>query len=130
MPELEQLLAKARARNELEAVSGVLIYSRGSFVQYLEGPAPSVERVYRRILGDPMHHHIFEVLREPIETREFAEWHMAFAPSRTSGLALRFPLGERLERRLREAETSLVGARHLLQACWDDRGTAGDRQRS
>lgn len=118
--ELLDLVTKAQSRNELEAVTGVLIYSRGSFVQYLEGPEPSVHRVYGRILKDPRHNSIIEVFREPIAAREFAEWSMAFAPGLLSVEARHFPLSQRLEERLREVETSICGARHLLRACWNE----------
>lgn len=119
--QLTHLLARARHRNAQEAVTGVLLYAQGSFIQYLEGPVPSVERVYQRILEDPLHHGITEVFREPIATREFFEWSMAFAPTKASGLCARFPMSDALVSRICASEDSLSGARHLLHACWNDR---------
>lgn len=122
--QLLHLLARARQRNSLEAVTGVLIYAQGSFVQYLEGPFPGLERVYRKIMRDPLHFGLIEIFREPIEVREFAEWSMEFAPTPKSGLCDKFPMSEAVVERLRVTERSVCGARHLLNACWDE-GTGG-----
>jgi hypothetical protein len=76
--EIDHLLRKARSRNEQELVTGVLLYADGTFLQYLEGPLAGLERVYAAILRDPLHHQIFEMIREPIERREFDEWTMGY----------------------------------------------------
>ena len=116
--QLQHLLERARSRNAREAITGVLIYAEGSFVQYLEGPAAGVECVYQRILADPHHHDIFEVFREPIAAREFGQWRMAFAPTLVSGLAKDFPVSDLLAQRLRTTSETLSGGRHLLDVCW------------
>lgn len=118
IPQLEHMLMRARERNASEGVTGVLIYAEGLFVQYLEGPRTGIDRVYRHILADSLHRGVFEVLREPIESREFADWQMAFAPTLSSGLAKHFPVNDHLSQRLRASEETLSGARHLLDACW------------
>lgn len=76
--ELGRLVRAARERNARLGVSGVLLYSYGNFMQYLEGPADSVEEVYEHIKASPLHAGIIELLREPIAAREFAGWSMAF----------------------------------------------------
>jgi len=76
--QIDHLLRKARSRNEQESVTGVLLYADGTFLQYLEGPLAGLEAVYAAILRDPLHHHIFEMIREPIERREFHEWAMGY----------------------------------------------------
>ncbi len=76
--ELSHLLERARARNASEGVTGVLLYSHGNFMQYLEGPAAGMSKVYEIIKADGQHHGIIELLREPIQSREFSEWSMAF----------------------------------------------------
>lgn len=79
--EIENLLTKARTRNLQEEVTGVLLYCDGSFHQYIEGPGEGLDRVYAAILRDPLHHHIFEMLREPIDRREFSAWSMGYRGS-------------------------------------------------
>ena len=76
--ELQHLLERARERNVLEGITGVLLYSYGNFMQYLEGPAEGVARVYDSIRADPMHSGIIELLRGPIRAREFDDWAMGF----------------------------------------------------
>lgn len=76
--ELQNLLERARERNVREGITGVLLYSYGNFMQYLEGPADGVARVYDSIRSDTMHSGIIELLREPIRAREFDDWAMGF----------------------------------------------------
>jgi hypothetical protein len=76
--ELGRLVRGARERNARLGVTGVLLYSYGNFMQYLEGPAESVGTVYEHIKASPLHAGIIELLREPIEAREFVDWSMAF----------------------------------------------------
>ncbi len=87
--ELEYLMTRARERNLRESITGVLLYNDGNFMQYLEGPAEGIERVYAIICADPLHHGIIELMRAPIDEREFGEWSMAFRAVDAS--ALKFP---------------------------------------
>lgn len=80
--DLAQLLAEARAHNELCDVSGLLVYFEGSFLQVLEGPREDVELLYRSIVRDSRHTNCRLLLRTEIEEREFGEWSMGFADPR------------------------------------------------
>lgn len=85
--ELHRLLDRARARNLQEGVTGVLLYSYGNFMQYLEGGEAGLNRVYDIIKADRLHHGIVELLREPIQAREFSEWSMAFRSLSAYGIS-------------------------------------------
>jgi hypothetical protein len=87
MPELERLRDRAQARNLREHVTGVLLYSDGAFMQYLEGPAAGLARVYSAIKADPMHYGVIDLLREPVQAREFAGWAMALRAVDAGGTA-------------------------------------------
>lgn len=115
--ELQQLLGKARKRNAELAVTGVLLYSGGTFLQYLEGPADAVEHVWRIIRVDPMHHNILEMDRGEIGNRLFPEWSMAVrAPS---GSFREFG-GPELTSRLASPEPGVFSAaRILLSSFWE-----------
>jgi hypothetical protein len=78
LPEIRHLLERARARNIQEGITGVLLYSHGNFMQYLEGTSSGMSKVYDIIKADPLHKGIIELLREPIPSREFSGWSMAF----------------------------------------------------
>ena len=85
--EISHLLDRARARNAHEQVTGVLLYSHGNFMQYLEGPRAGMARVYEHIVADRLHHGIIELVREPIAAREFSDWTMAFRSISAFGLS-------------------------------------------
>ena len=59
--EFDSLITKAQTRNEMEGVTGALIYSEGSFIQCIEGDKAAVLRIYEFIKADPLHHHIMDV---------------------------------------------------------------------
>ena len=84
--EIQHLLERARARNLTEEVTGVLLYTRGNFMQYIEGSRSGLAKVYDAIKADPLHHGIIEIINEPREAREFSEWHMAFRYESNSDL--------------------------------------------
>jgi hypothetical protein len=76
--ELLDLLTVAREHNGKVAVTGMLLYKEGSFMQVLEGRGPTVNLLLTRIERDPRHREIKLILREPIEERVFPDWSMGF----------------------------------------------------
>lgn len=77
--DLQHLTRAAQARNQREAVTGVLLHDDSSFFQWLEGPADGVERVMRSIRGDPRHTDIDVLDRRPSSARRFDGWDMRLA---------------------------------------------------
>lgn len=75
---LQELLKRARHKNAQLGVTGLLLYSDGSFMQCLEGPRPTVSALFETISRDPRHHQVMTLVDEPVEQREFGEWAMAF----------------------------------------------------
>jgi hypothetical protein len=89
VPQLESLLVVARVLNLESAVTGVLLYSDGNFMQYFEGSEESVRVTYERIRASRRHKDIIEILNERVALRSFADWQMGFAqPTRSELLAL------------------------------------------
>jgi hypothetical protein len=76
--ELAQLLVAARQHNQAEGVTGILLFLQGRFMQYLEGPADGLDRIFARIQASPLHRDLTEPLREPLAQRAYADWTMAF----------------------------------------------------
>jgi len=85
--ELPHLVERARKRNAAENLTGVLLYADGTFMQCLEGPAVALGRVYASIKVHPQHYGLLDLVRDPIQTREFAEWPMAFHAAGARGSA-------------------------------------------
>lgn len=76
--DLEHILGKARTRNLEEQVTGLLLFSEGKFMQYLEGPQSGVLKIFDIIKKSSLHGQITEVSRQPVGTREYGDWSMAF----------------------------------------------------
>ncbi len=76
--EIASILARSRANNAREGVTGGLLFSAGCFAQVLEGPLPAVEAAFERIQGDERHSEITVLQSGPIARRDFPDWSMAF----------------------------------------------------
>jgi Sensors of blue-light using FAD len=116
--DLAGLLEHARRRNAQEGITGVLLYSEGAFMQYLEGPAEALLRVYAIIKAHPLHFGLIDLVREPISTRAFAEWSMAghwVGAGTTPPLSEDFDL---LAARMAAAVNVNSAARELLAKFW------------
>ena len=76
--DLNQLLSKARNKNQSLGISGLLLFHDGSFLQFLEGPAEAVQELYNTIEADKRHGEVKLVMRREIEARNFGDWKMGF----------------------------------------------------
>jgi hypothetical protein len=77
--DVANILVKSERLNQIEGVSGILLYAEGNFMQCIEGPAAGVSRTYARIQGSSQHHSIIELLRGPSRQRQFSAWDWACA---------------------------------------------------
>ena len=77
--ELLYLLGQARGRNQAEMITGLLVYDRGLFYQWIEGPDPSMGKLWRAIKQDPRHRDIEILSEQQIPIRLFRDWHMQLA---------------------------------------------------
>jgi hypothetical protein len=116
--DIDRLLDAARRGNARHDVTGVLLYSRGNFMQYLEGPVEGMTRVYASIKSAPQHHGIIELLHEPIARREFAEWSMAFRTTNTFGVADPWLSDELVSQRLAQSHVDRSPAHLILGKFW------------
>ncbi len=78
--DLLKLLKQARGFNEQAGITGVLMYGGGRFMQVLEGGPAAVRELYARIVADPRHGRFEELANGWLTRREYAGWHMSFAP--------------------------------------------------
>lgn len=118
LAELRHLQERAQARNAQEQVTGVLLFSEGTFMQYLEGPATGLTRVYEFIKADPHHYGIVDLVREPIARREFSEWAMAFRVVGAMGQSSEASQDEALMHRLLSTDAPISAARQQLLKFW------------
>ena len=76
--ELLALLKTARDNNANLGLTGMLLYKDGNFMQVLEGEEAPLRNLYQKIEKDPRHSGLIKLLDQPIETRQFPSWSMAF----------------------------------------------------
>lgn len=77
--ELADLLEQTRVNNERQAITGLLSYREGHFVQVLEGPGPEIERLYALLERDPRHHQLHVLSRGAGPLHRFPDWRVALA---------------------------------------------------
>ena len=76
--EVDDILAKSRANNERDGITGALMFNAGCFAQVLEGPLEPVEAAFERIQQDERHGEVSLLTLEPIASRSFPNWAMGF----------------------------------------------------
>ncbi|MEM1132555.1 MAG: BLUF domain-containing protein [Pseudomonadota bacterium] len=74
--ELDQLVSKAQQRNQRMGVTGAVFYENGRFLQWLEGPIDSLDRLYDDIGHDNRHTDIEMVCYGLTDHRLFSDWNM------------------------------------------------------
>jgi len=77
----EQLLAlllQCRQNNVAKAVTGMLLYENGTFLQVIEGEDNVIDDLVAQILVDPRHAQVQMLSRKPISSRQYADWSMGF----------------------------------------------------
>lgn len=75
---VDDILAKSRANNGRDAITGALLFNAGCFAQVLEGPLASVEAAFERIQQDERHGEVSLLALDAIEARSFPNWAMGF----------------------------------------------------
>lgn len=76
--DVQAILATARTFNSEHAVTGLLIFRDGRFLQLLEGRTEAVKETYERITHDKRHAQIIMIQETFVERRLFASWSMAY----------------------------------------------------
>ena len=77
--DLATLLAECREKNSKAGLTGMLLYSDGSFFQVLEGDRPVVEALLEKLTKDKRHERVTKIILESIEERAFAQWTMGYS---------------------------------------------------
>ncbi|MBV5258536.1 BLUF domain-containing protein [Synechococcus moorigangaii CMS01] len=79
LADLDSILETARTRNAAENITGLLVFNGFNFMQLLEGPAESVERIFASICNDGRHTGVVRVMSGETDARVFGDWAMAYA---------------------------------------------------
>lgn len=73
---LRDISQTAKKRNPTLAITGVLFFHQGRFLQIIEGPHNYIEYLMERIQLDPRHKNIKTILDKEVNKRGFPDWNM------------------------------------------------------
>ena len=79
--QIQNILRSSQRNNAANAVTGVLVYGGGLFMQVLEGSEQAVLRLYVKILDDRRHTDCRLIHISPANEQIFKQWSMAVLDS-------------------------------------------------
>jgi len=74
--EIENILAACKRNNPKLDITGVLLYSKTHFLQYLEGDYKEISGLYEKIKPDTRHKNVVLITTGQIKERSFPSWEM------------------------------------------------------
>jgi len=74
------ILAVAQENNTRYAITGLLLYGDGVFMQVLEGSPDAADEIYARIRHDPRHCDVRDIYTGYADFRSYPDWQMACRP--------------------------------------------------
>jgi hypothetical protein len=86
--ELTEILKVSKKNNEENELTGLLLYSEGTFIQFLEGPTDKLNATYEAIVNGERHKNVIKLLEEPAQERCFSDWTMGFKSINSQELEL------------------------------------------
>ena len=75
---LDEIVAKSRAYNLRDGVTGLLVAGGHRYLQVIEGPEAAIERLAGRLRRDDRHLAMSVLIDRQIDSRSFDGWSMAF----------------------------------------------------
>lgn len=76
---ISEILGVSQRNNARDGLSGALAINEGWFLQVLEGRAPAIDNLLRRLADDPRHTDVEILSRRPVSGRLFRDWSMIAA---------------------------------------------------
>lgn len=76
--EISKILKTSQKNNNDKGITGILVYSKNRFFQYLEGDITNVELTYNYIVKDNRHQNIYLRQLQPVTQRLFPNWKMQY----------------------------------------------------
>ena len=90
---VEDIVAKSKANNERDNVTGFLVFNSGYFLQCLEGDISAVNKTFCNIAADKRHFDTIILSYNEVSERSFPNWTMALATEVKSKKELYFKYG-------------------------------------
>ena len=92
--DLDLILQASQRNNQRDDITGILTYSGEVFVQFLEGPPESIQRLMDRLQGDSRHRDIIILSEGSDHERIFPGWDMELVTHQEAHQVLRDALSE------------------------------------
>lgn len=81
--EIPRIVSICRARNELEGISGVLLFTGADFAHVIEGSPETVADLWTRIRADDRHCDIITLFDENAPAPWFPDWRVGYPTDST-----------------------------------------------
>ena len=75
--QIDEILTLAHRNNSELDITGILLYDKLNFVQYLEGPAEHLNFLFEKLKVDARHTQVRSIMFGPAKRRLFPSWVMA-----------------------------------------------------
>ena len=75
---VQAILSTSVRKNEIQSITGLLMFDGQRYIQILEGERDQVERLYEEITKDPRHGQLEMLHTGSITQRAFQTWRMAY----------------------------------------------------
>jgi len=111
--DLIALLREAREINQANAVTGLLLFQDGHFMQVLEGDEAVVRETFGRISRDNRHCDVAVLFEDAARDRHYPDWSMGFQ-SLDGSEWLEFPSADGRPKDLRAVAVDMGRAKDLL----------------
>jgi hypothetical protein len=82
--ELVVLMDSFRYINQIQGITGILLYHHGNLIQLFEGPIEKTKQLYDNIINDNRHTKVIKMLHHKIDKRTFPDWYMGLVTNDTS----------------------------------------------
>jgi len=79
--DLKKLLVDIRYKYINSGITGMMLYSKGTFFQALEGEEEQLEKVFENLQSDDIQKGVIKLKSGKEEQRTFFDWSMGFKPS-------------------------------------------------
>jgi len=68
------ILTQSWKFNHNSYISGMLVYDNGYFIQLIQGPIKTIDKLYARISNDTRHHSLKKIGEEKLHVRDCTGW--------------------------------------------------------
>ncbi len=75
---IREILDSSNKNNEVNGVTGILVYCNKHFFQILEGDKDTILELFETISIDCRHDNVIKIQEGQIDQRQFGNWSMAF----------------------------------------------------